>query len=138
MNYWLVKQEPEAFSWDDFVKANVAVWDGVRNYAARNNLKAMALGDRVLYYHSVTGKCVVGIAEVSKEAYPDPTDDTGKWVAVELIPLQPLHVPVKLEDIKKDSVLVETPLVRIPRLSVMPLTPEQYHRILELGQTKPV
>lgn len=138
MNYWLVKQEPEAFSWDDFVKENLAVWDGVRNYTARNNLKAMAMRDRVLYYHSVTGKCVMGIAQVSKEAYPDPTDETGKWVAVELTPLQALKIPVKLEDIKKDSILVETPLVKIGRLSVMPLTPEQYHRILELGDTKPV
>ena len=133
MNYWLVKQEPDTFSWDDFMREGVAVWDGVRNYQARNNLKAMKNGDQVLFYHSVVGKCVMGIAEVSKEAFPDPTDDSGKWVAVALTPIQPMNKPVTLEQIKNDAQLKDMLIIRHSRLSVMPLTEAEFEHILHLG-----
>ena len=110
MNYWMVKQEPEAYSWGDFVKDGKTDWTGVRNFQARNNLKAMKKGDKVLFYHSVTGKEVVGIAEVSKEAFPDPTDE--KWVATELKPVKPLKKPVTLAQIKGNLALANIKLVR--------------------------
>ena len=136
MNYWLVKQEPEAYSWDTFVKDGGTAWTGVRNYQARNNLKAMDVGDRVLYYHSVTGKAVVGIAKVTRIAYPDPTTDDDRWICVDLAPLKPLRKPVTLEAIKEDAELCEIPLVKQSRLSVMPLEEEAFRRILQLGETK--
>lgn len=136
MNYWLVKQEPEAYSWDTFVKDGGTAWTGVRNYQARNNLKAMDVGDCVLYYHSVTGKAVVGIAKVTRIAYPDPTTDDDRWICVDLAPVKPLKKPVTLELIKEDAELSDIPLVKQSRLSVMPLEEGVYRRILKLGETK--
>lgn len=128
----MVKQEPEAYSWDDFVKDGATDWTGVRNFQARNNLKAMKKGDKVLFYHSVTGKEVVGIAEVSKEAFPDPTDD--KWIATELQPVKPLKNPVTLTDIKANLALAEIKLVRQSQLSVMPLTKDQFDEIISMSK----
>ncbi|HLS29189.1 MAG TPA: EVE domain-containing protein [Opitutales bacterium] len=134
MNYWLVKQEPEDYSWDDLVRDGKTVWDGVRNYQARNNLKNMKVGDRVFFYHSVKERRIVGIAEVVREAFPDPTIDDDRWVAVELKAVEPIANPVSLDQIKKDASLAEIPLVRQSRLSVMPLEKEVFDRILELAQ----
>src|SRR6266536_1901832 len=136
MTYWVVKQEPEAYSWADFVKDGGTAWTGVRNFQARNNLRAMRKGDLVLYYHSVSDKQVVGLAKVAKEAYPDPTAKEGDWSAVDLAPLKPLESPVDLETIKSDKALSDIPLVRHGRLSVQPLTKAQFQRILKLGKTK--
>jgi predicted RNA-binding protein with PUA-like domain len=133
MQYWLVKQEPEAYSWANFVKDSRTAWTGVRNFQARNNLRAMKTGDRVLFYHSVSEKQVVGIARVEKEAYPDPTVKEGDWSCVDLVPVQPLKKPVTLEAIKGDKALKGLPLVKQGRLSVMPLTAEQFKRLVELG-----
>ena len=133
MKHWLVKQEPTAYSWDDFVKDGATNWTGVRNFQARNHLKSMRLGDRVLFYHSVVGKCIVGEAEVSKEAFPDPTAKEGDWVCVELKPLKPLPRPVTLEEIKADQRLAEIGLIRQSRLSVMPLGAAEYKAILSLA-----
>ncbi len=132
-NHWLVKQEPSAYSWDRFVKDGGTAWTGVRNFQARNNLQAMRLGDRVLYYHSVTAKAVVGVATVSRRAYPDPTAKSGDWVCVDLKPVKPLARPVTLEQIKKNPELEETPLLKHTRLSVMPLTEEEYDTILSIA-----
>ena len=135
-NRWLVKQEPESYSWDNFVKEGKAAWTGVRNYQARNNLRAMKKGDPVLFYHSGESKEVVGIARVGKEAYPDPTATEGDWSGVDLVPMKPLKKPVALELIKADNALKEILLIRNSRLSVMPLTEAQFNRILELSETK--
>ncbi len=135
-NFWLVKQEPEAYSWLDFVKDGKTSWTGVRNFAARNHLRGMKKGDVVFFYHSVSEKQVVGIACVEREAFPDPTAEEGDWSAVELIPCKPLKSPVTLETIKTDAVLREIPLVRQSRLSVMPVTESQAKRLLEVAQTK--
>jgi len=135
MQYWLVKQEPEAYSWSAFVKDSGTAWTGVRNFQARNNLRSMKKGDPVLYYHSVSDKQVVGIARVAKEAYPDPTADEGDWVSVDLTPVKALEAPVSLETIKADKVLADMLLVRQGRLSVQPLTKAQFQRILKLGKT---
>ena len=132
-NYWLVKQEPETYSWDDFVKEGRAAWPGVRNFQARNNLRAMTKGDPVLFYHSGESKEVVGIARVAKEAYPDPTATEGDWVGVDLVPVKALKKPVTLGTIKADKALKEILLIRNSRLSVMPLTEAQFNRILELS-----
>ena len=134
MKYWLVKQEPAAYSWTQFVKDGRTAWTGVRNFSARNHLRAMSKGDLVLYYHSVTGKDVVGIARVTREAYPDPTAEEGDWSAVDLVPVEPIKNPVLLETIRKDKVLKDMRLVKQTRLSVMPLTTEQFQRVLQLGQ----
>lgn len=133
MNYWIVKQEPTAYSWDDFVADGTTAWTGVRNFQARNNLRAMRKGDRVCFYHSVVGKCVVGIAEVSREAYPDPT--APDWVCVDLIPVKSLTQAVSLEQIKAHPVLANIGLVKQSRLSVIPLEKEAYEAILELANT---
>jgi len=133
MKHWLVKQEPSAYSWDDFVKDGKTVWTGVRNFQARNNLKAMSKGDRVFYYHSVEGKCVVGEAEVVREAYPDATAKEGDWVCVDLKPLKALKQPVSLDAIKADKRLKDIALLRQSRLSVMPLTAAEYKAILSLA-----
>jgi len=133
MNYWLVKQEPESYSWSDFVKDGKTVWSGVRNFAARNNLRAMKKGDPVFYYHSVTGKEIVGLARIAKEAYPDPTAIEGDWSCVDLVPDKALKKPVSLDVIKSDKVLKAMKLVKIGRLSVSPVTKEQFDRILELS-----
>jgi len=133
--FWLVKQEPESYSWDTFVKESRAAWTGVRNFQARNNLRTMSKGDPVLFYHSGESKEVVGIARVAKEAYPDPTAAEGDWSGVDLVPVKALKRPVTLGVIKADGALVEMPLIRNSRLSVMPLTEAQFKRVLELGET---
>src|SRR3954453_21925291 len=124
MNYWMVKQEPTAYSWDDFVKDGKTDWTGVRNFNARNFLREMKNGDKVYFYHSVVGKEVVGIAKVTKEAFPDPTDTA--WHAVELTPDKPLKKPVTLEQIRGNKALANIYLVRQPRFSVMPLTKDEF------------
>ncbi len=133
MNYWLVKSEPSEYSWDQFTKDGRTHWDGVRNYQARNNLKAMKEGDLVLFYHSVTEKQVVGIARVEKEYYPDPTTDDDRWVVTDLVPEQALDKPVTLDMVKKDARLENIALVKQARLSVMPLKREEFDVIVELG-----
>lgn len=135
-NYWLVKQEPESYSWDTFVKDGKTAWTGVRNFQARNNLRAMKKGDPVFYYHSVSEKQVVGLARVAKEFYPDPTTDEGDWSAVDIEPVKPLPKPVSLDAIKSDKALKDMPLVRQSRLSVTPLTEAQYKRLMGLGGLK--
>src|SRR5690348_3122488 len=134
MNYWLVKQEPESYSWSDFVKDGKTAWTGVRNFAARLNLRAMKKGDLVFYYHSNVGKEIVGLAQVAKEAYPDPTATEGDWSCVDLIPVRPLAKPVGLDTMKSDKILKEMKLVKQSRLSVSPVTKEQYERITELSR----
>ncbi len=135
MRYWLVKQEPEDYSWETFLKEGRTAWTGVRNFQARNNLRAMKKGDHVLFYHSVTDKQVIGIAHVDREAYRDPTADEATWFCVDLAPVKNLKCPVSLEAIKADKMLQKIPLLRQSRLSVMPLTRGEYLRILKLGQT---
>jgi predicted RNA-binding protein with PUA-like domain len=136
MNYWLVKSEPFKYSWDKFLDDKRTFWDGVRNYAARNHLKGMKKGDLVLWYHSNEGLAVVGIAKVAKEAYQDPSTDDPAWVAVDLVPFKTLKKPVTLAQIKADKMLKDIYLVRQGRLSVMPLKPEEFDRIVELGNQK--
>ncbi len=136
MNYWIVKQEPESYSWDDFVKEGGTSWTGVRNYVARNNLKAMKAGDRVFFYHSVTEKRVVGMAKVAKTAYADPTAEEDGWVAVDLQPVKALPHPVTLEEIKADKTFQDIALVRCGRLSVSPLTAKQGEKMLQIGGVK--
>jgi predicted RNA-binding protein with PUA-like domain len=131
--YWLVKQEPTAYSWDQFVVDGKTDWTGVRNFQARNNLRSMKAGDQVLYYHSVNGKAVVGIAVVSREAFPDPTATSGDWSAVEIKPVRPVNPPVTLEKIKSDPALAQIPLLRQGRLSVMSLSKNEFEGVLGLG-----
>ena len=132
---WLVKQEPEAYSWDDLVRDHGTEWTGVRNFQARNNLRQMKVGDRVLFYHSGEQKAVVGIAQVAKAAYPDTSAAEGEWVAVDIKPLKPLREPVPLSTIKAEPELAEMLLVRQSRLSVMPVTKEEFETIVALGET---
>jgi predicted RNA-binding protein with PUA-like domain len=134
MNYWLVKSEPEKYSWDKFNQDGLAVWDGVRNYAARNNLKAMEVGDLVFFYHSNEGKEIVGIAKVIKEFYQDPTTEDTNWVVVEIVPVEPLKKPVTLAQIKADDRLKEVQLVKLGRLSVASIKPAEFDRILEMSE----
>ena len=134
-NYWLVKSEPEAYSWATFVKDGKAAWTGVRNFQARNNLRAMKKGDLVAFYHSVTDKQIVGLAKVDKEAYPDATAKEGDWSCVDLVPAKPLKQPVTLAAIKADKALAEMPLLKQSRLSVTPLTEVQFQRLLKLAGT---
>jgi predicted RNA-binding protein with PUA-like domain len=136
MNYWLAKSEPEAYSWQTFLKDGKTAWTGVRNFQARNNLRAMKRGDLVLFYHSVSEKQVVGIAKVVKEAYADPTAQEGDWSCVDIAPLKTLARPVSLEEIKADKLLKEMPLVKQSRLSVTPLTASQFEKLLKLAGTK--
>ncbi len=136
MNYWLVKSEPEAYSWTQFLADRKTAWTGVRNFQARNNLRAMKKGDLVCFYHSVTNKQIVGLARVSREAYPDPTATDGDWSSVDLTPVQSLVQPVGLETLKLDNSLRELPLLRQSRLSVTPMTEEQFMRVLELAATR--
>ena len=133
MHYWLVKQEPESYAWATFVKEGRTAWTGVRNFQARNNLRAMKKGDLVFFYHSVTDKQVMGYARVEREAYPDPTADEGDWWCVDLVPMRALKKPVGLEAIKADKALKAMPLLKNSRLSVMPLTREQFDQVLRLG-----
>ena len=131
-NYWLVKQEPEAYSWDDFVRDGGTQWSGVRNFLARKNLRAMRKGDAVLFYHSVSDKAVVGIAQVSREAFPDPTAREGDWSAVELKPVKPLKHPVTLAQIKAEPKLREIALLRNSRLSLQPLGKAEFELICRM------
>ncbi len=132
-NYWLVKSEPDVYSFDQLVSDGRTRWDGVRNYQARNNLRAMQVGDLCLYYHSNIGLAVVGIAQVAKAHYPDPTAESGDWSAVDLEPVKPFVRPVPLAEIKAHPALQQLLLVRNGRISVMPVTPEEYSILLELG-----
>lgn len=133
MNYWLVKSEPHKYSWQKFNEDGRTFWDGVRNFQARNNLKAMKEGDLSLFYHSNEGKEVVGIARIVKEHYQDPTTEDPNWVVVDLVPVETLTKSVTLEQIKADERLKDIALVRQGRLSVMPLKAEEFDRIIELG-----
>jgi predicted RNA-binding protein with PUA-like domain len=135
--HWLVKSEPSVYAWAQLVTEKRTLWTGVRNFTARNHLAAMKKGDLVLYYHSGEGKEVVGVAQVSAEAQPDATAKAGEgWVAVELVPVKPLAVPVTLAAIKAEPSLREIPLVKLSRLSVMPMPKPAFDRILALGKTK--
>ena len=136
MNYWLVKSEPSAYSWDELVKEGKTCWSGVRNYAARLHLRNMKKGDEVFFYHSNEGTNIVGIAKVLKEHYPDPTTDDERWVAVDLKPYKKIKKPVDLETIKKDKRLSNMALVRIGRLSVQPVTEKEYEIIMKLAGEK--
>lgn len=136
MNYWLVKSEPFKYSWEQFLKDGKTFWDGVRNYQARNNLKAMKKGDLVLFYHSNEGLNIVGIAEVVKEHYQDPTTHDKNWVVVDLKPKKTLKNPVALSVIKSDEILRNMALVKQSRLSVCPVTKNEFDRILELSEKK--
>ena len=133
MNYWLLKTEPGAYSWDDLEKDKGTFWDGVRNYQARNNLKAMEVGDLALYYHSVNEKRVVGVAKVTKAYYQDPSTDDDRWVAVDIVPEYKLANPVGLAAIKADDRLEKMVLVNNSRLSVQPVREEEFNIILQLG-----
>ncbi len=130
MAYWLVKSEPSVYSWDQLVSDKKTSWDGVRNYAARIHLRGMKVGDEVFFYHSNEGLAIVGIAKVSKEAYQDPTTDNEAWVSVELVPQKKLKNPVLLSTIKADKRLANLALVRIGRLSVQPVTDEEWKVIM--------
>ncbi|WP_373533187.1 EVE domain-containing protein [Vampirovibrio sp.] len=134
MQYWMMKTEPGEFSFDDLVRDGSTVWDGVRNFQARNNLKAMRKGDQVLIYHSVTEKALAGIAKVSREFYPDPTDNPkGDWVVVEVEPVKPLKRKVTLAEVKATPALAEIPLIKQSRLSVMPLEKSVFDQLLALA-----
>jgi len=136
MQYWLVKSEPFKYSWEQFEKDGQTFWDGVRNYGARNNLKAMKKGDLVLWYHSNEGLAIVGIAQVIKEHYQDPTTPEPAWVVVDLKPYQKLNKPVTLAEVKADERLQNMDLVRLGRLSVQTVKPDEWKVILELSETK--
>jgi predicted RNA-binding protein with PUA-like domain len=133
-NFWLVKQEPSAYSWADFVADGKTSWTGVRNYTARNNLRAMRKGDSVLFYHSVTEKAVVGIAKIVREAYADRTATEGDWSAVDLAPEKPLPRPVTLDEIKRNSKLKEMALLRLSRLSVQPVTSAEFAELIRMAR----
>ena len=135
-SFWIIKQEPSQYNWKQFEKDRETYWDGVRNYQARNNLKNMKKGDNLLFYHSVVGKEIVGIAEVTREAYPDPTTDDERWVVVDLKPIKPFKVPVTLEEIKAHKELSEIALIKQARLSVMPITKKEFQILLKMGKTK--
>jgi predicted RNA-binding protein with PUA-like domain len=132
MNYWLAKSEPSTYSWEQLVKDKKTTWDGVRNFAARGHLKAMKKGDHVFFYHSNEGLAIVGIAEVAKEAYQDPTTDDANWVAVDLKPVKALPKPVALTDLKADKIFADMALVRIGRLSVSPVSDVHYKKIFNM------
>ena len=134
MNYWLVKQEPESYSFETFQKEKKTDWTGVRNFTARNNLKEMKVGDKVFYYHSGDERAVVGYAKVSKAAFPDPTADEGSWVAVELEAGKAVKNPVTLAAIKANKKLAEMKLVKLSRLSVSPVTKEEWDEIVEMSK----
>lgn len=136
MQYWLVKSEPEAYSWAQFVRDGQTAWTGVRNYQARNHLRAMKRGDRVFFYHSVEGREVVGVAKVVQEFYADPTAEGGDWSCVDLAPVRALAQPVSLAALKADRQLKTLPLIKQSRLSVSPVNETQAQRLLELGKIK--
>ena len=137
MAYWLIKSEPGTWSWDDQVRDGVAEWDGVRNHQAANNMKAMKKGDRAFFYHSVNEKQVVGIVQVVKEYYPDPSDASGRFGMVDVKAVRPFKVPVTLADIKAEPRLSELALVRQSRLSVMPIGDDEWALICGMGKTRP-
>lgn len=134
MNYWLIKSEPNTYSYDDLVKKGQDHWDGVRNYAARNHMKAMQQGDLALFYHSVDEKAIVGIAECVKEFYPDPTTEDDRWVVVDFAPKQKLKKPITLDMIKQQDALSEMILLKISRLSVQPVTKDEFEYILKMSE----
>jgi predicted RNA-binding protein with PUA-like domain len=134
MNYWLMKTEPETFSWDDLVRDKKTSWDGVRNFQARTNLKAMKKGDEAFFYHTGDEKAVVGIAKITKEGYPDPGDN--EWVAVEIAPVRKLKKPVTLAQIKADKRLSNMVLVKASRLSVQPVRPEEFDLVVSIAEGK--
>lgn len=134
MNYWLIKSEPNTYSWDDFVKLGRDHWDGVRNYQARNNMKEMKVGDQALFYHSVNEKSVVGIAEVVREHYPDPTTDDERWCVVDFVPVRPLTKKVTLDEIKGDDRFSDMVLVKNTRLSVQPVKVEEFDLIIGMSE----
>jgi len=136
MNYWLIKTEPNAYSWDDLLDDKTTYWDGVRNYQARNNLKMMKNGDLCLFYHSVNEKSVVGVARVIKEHYQDPTTDDDRWVVVDIVPDFSLKKPVTLVQVREDDNLSEMVLVRNTRLSVQPVAKNEFDVIVSMGQEK--
>jgi predicted RNA-binding protein with PUA-like domain len=136
MNYWLIKSEPFKYSWEQFEKDGVTFWDGVRNYAARNNLKAMKKGDLLLWYHSNEGLEIVGIAKLVKEFYQDPTTEETAWVVVDVKPYKKMKKPVSLATVKADIRLQNMALVRLGRLSVQPVTADEWAVIMELGEMK--
>ena len=133
MSRWLLKSEPDVYSWDQLVADGETVWNGVRNNAARLNLRAMKAGDEAFFYHSNIGKEIVGIARISREAYPDPTDESGQWVAVSVQPVQKLAKPVTLATMKADPALAEFQLIRQSRLSVVPVRDDEWVRVLQLA-----
>lgn len=133
-SFWLVKQEPSSYSWSDFVAEGQTSWTGVRNYTARNNLRKMQMGDEVLFYHSGDEKAVIGIAKVTRTAYPDSTAKEGDWSTVDLAAVRPLARSVTLREIKANSRLKGIPLVRLPRLSVMSLAEPEFREILNMGR----
>ena len=135
MNYWLMKTEPNAYSWDDLVKDGQTFWDGVRNYAARNFMKEMQVGDQAFIYHSVKERNVIGISEIVKEHYQDPTTGDDRWVAVDIKPVQKLKNPVNLDQVKADERLQNMALVRIGRLSVQPVTKEEFDIIVTMSES---
>ncbi len=135
MNYWLVKSEPDEYGFADLQAEGTGRWDGVRNYAARNHLRSMQAGDLVLFYHSRKDLEVAGVCKVQREAYPDLTANKGDWSAVDLTAIKPLALPVPLKDIKANPKLQEMPLVRIGRLSVMPVAEAEFREILRMGKT---
>ncbi len=133
MNYWLVKTEPHTYSWQQFISDGFTVWDGVRNYQVRNYLRQMKIGDPVLFYHSGNEKKITGLAQISREAFPDPTTDDNRWLSVKLVPVQTLNKFVTLEQIKNEIQLKDVLLLRQSRLSVIPLNFEQFRIICSLG-----
>ncbi len=133
-SYWLMKSEPDAYGWDDLIAQGEGTWDGVRNYRARNNLMAMQEGDEAFFYHSNIGLEIVGIAVISKAGIPDPTDDTGRWAAVQVKPVRKLKRTVTLKEIKADPKLTEIELIKLSRLSVAAITPEEWDYIVALSE----
>jgi predicted RNA-binding protein with PUA-like domain len=136
MNYWLIKSEPNTYSWDDLVSKGSDLWDGVRNYTARNNLKEMKIGDLALFYHSVKEKAIVGIAECTKEHYPDPSSDDDRWVAVDFKAKEKLKKPITLEDVKADERLSQMELLRLSRLSVQSVSKAAFDIIISKSMAK--
>jgi predicted RNA-binding protein with PUA-like domain len=134
MNYWLLKTEPETYSWDDLLREKKTVWDGVKNFQARNNLKAMKKGDQIFIYHTGSEKAIIGLAKLTREAYPDPRDK--EWLVVEIAPEEKLKRSVSLAEVKADKKLAGMALVKYSRLSVQPVKKEEADRVLELAQKK--
>ena len=134
MSYWLVKSEPDVFGWDQQAARGTEPWTGVRNHAAKLNLLAMRLGDRAFFYHSNIGRAVVGVVEVAREAYPDPTAEGGPWVCVDMRAVAPLPRPVTLAEIKAHPALVDMPLLRLSRLSVSPVSPAHWQQVMDMAQ----